>query len=198
MCVYIKTEWFLCVFLRLTNMSSIPHYLYSTIQSVLVSEIESPARQEEQEQEEEQQDDDDMDWDKLAQSEPARTDIPIFLAALSHKESADDRLAHVLDDAHQSLLGAVEALLTTVANVHNMQRDRLEAMEADIKHNLVCNDQARAAMQVRLEESAHAAQGLFAKLLQRVTAPIQMATTRMQQSMEQQQQDESTNTSTNE
>ena len=125
-----------------------------------------------------------MDWDKLAQSEPARTDVPIFLTALGHKEAADDRLALVLDEAHQSLLGAVEALLTTVANVHNMQRDRLEAMEADIKHNLVCNDQARAQMQVRLEESAHAAQGLFAKLLQRVTAPIQMATTRVQQTMD--------------
>jgi hypothetical protein len=165
--------------------------LFSIMQSVLVSEIESPARQEEeQDQEEEQQDDDDVDWDKLAQSEPARTDIPIFLAALGEKEAADDRLALVLDEAHQSLLGAVEALLTTVANVHNMQRDRLEAMEADIKHNLVCNDQARAQMQVRLQESAHAAQGLFAKLLERVTAPIQMATARVQQSMEQQQQEQ--------
>jgi hypothetical protein len=161
-----------------------------------VSEIESPSRHEEEDQEEQQEEeDDDIDWDKLAQSEPARTDIPIFLAALARKDAADERFALALDEAHQSLLGAVEALLTTVANVHNMQRDRLEAMEADIKHNIICNDQARAQMQVRLEESANAAQGLFAKLLQRVTDPIQNATSRMHQAMTEQQ-DESTTLTT--
>lgn len=154
-------------------------------QSVLVSEIESPRREQDEQQE------DDVDWNKLAQSEPARTDVPIFLAALSRKEAANDRFAAVLDEAHSSLLQSVEALLQTVADVHNVQRDRMEAMEADIKHNLVCNDEARAQMQVRLQESANAAQGLFSKLLQRVTEPIQMATARLQETMlpEQQQDD---------
>jgi len=153
----------------------------STSQTVLVNAIESPSREDDDDDEEQQEDD--IDWDKLAQSEPARTDIPIFLAAHARKEEANDRFAAVLDDAHSSLLACVEALLTTVAEVHNVQRDRLEAMEADIKHNLVCNDEARAQMQVRLQESANAAQGLFAKLLQRVTEPIQMTTARMQEGM---------------
>ena len=149
---------------------------------MLVSEIESPPRQEDDEEQQED-DDDDVDWDKLAQAEPARTDVPIFLAAHSRKEDANERFASILDECHSSLLQCVEALLTTVADVHNMQRDRMEAMEADIKHNLVCNDEARAQMQVRLQQSATAAQGLFAKLLQRVTEPMQMATARMQEAV---------------
>lgn len=154
--------------------------------------MESPPRQED-EDDEEQPPQDDLDWDKLAQSEPARTDIPVFLAALARKEQADERFAAVLDEAHSSLLSCVNALLQTVADVHNMQRERMDAMEADIKHNLVCNDEARAQMQVRLQESATAAQGLFQRLLQRVTEPLQTATTRMQETMQCEQQQSTTN-----
>lgn len=143
----------------------------------MVSEIDSPQADDEEQQE------DDVDWDKLAQSEPARTDVPIFLAAHARKEAANERFAAVLDEAHSSLTECVNALLQTVADVHMAQRDRLDATEADIKHNLVCNDEARAQMQVRLQESANAAQGLFAKLLQRVTEPIQMATAHMHETL---------------
>lgn len=146
--------------------------------------MESPRRNDDEEQEQQNDDyDDDLDWDKLAESEPARTDIPIFLDAMARKEAAKERFAAALDEAHSSLMQSVDAILQTLADVHNAQIHRMEAMEADIKHNLVCNDQARAQMQVRLQESATAAQGLFAKLLQRVTEPLQMATSRMQEAM---------------
>jgi hypothetical protein len=150
------------------------------VQSMLASDIESPPRiQDEEEQ------DDDIDWDKLAQSEPAATDIPIFLGAHSRKEAANERFAAILDECHSSLHECVDALLQTVADVHNLHSNQMEAMEADIKHNLVCNDEARAQMQLRLQESATAAQGLFAKLLQRVTEPLHqvVATNKMQEAM---------------
>jgi hypothetical protein len=148
-----------------------------SLQSILASDIESPPCI----QDEEDQQEDDIDWDKLSQSEPARTDIPIFLGALSRKEAANERFAAVLDECHSSLHECVDALLQTVADVHNIHSNQMEAMEADIKHNLVCNDEARALMQRRLQESATAAQGLFAKLLMRVTEPLQAASIKMQE-----------------
>jgi hypothetical protein len=149
---------------------------------MLTSDMESPPRIQEEEDEGEEQDDD-IDWDTLAQSEPAATDIPIFLGAHSRKEAADERFAAVLDECHSSLHDCVDALLQTVADVHNLHSNQMEAMEADIRHNLVCNDEARAQMQLRLQESATAAQGLFAKLLQRVTEPLQPATNKVQEAM---------------
>ena len=150
-------------------------------QSILASsDIESPPHIQNEEEEEEEQQEDDIDWDKLAQCEPARTDIPMFLGALSRKEAANERFAAMLDECHVSLHQCVDALLQTVANVHNVHSNQMEAMEADIKHNLVCNHEARAQMERRLQESATAAQGLFAKLLMRVTEPIQEASIKMQ------------------
>jgi hypothetical protein len=143
------------------------------------SDIESPPRIQEEEEEEEQEDD--IDWDKLAQTEPARTDIPIFLGALSRKEAANERFAAMLDECHSSLHECVDTLLQTVADVHNMHGNQMEAMEADIKHNLVCNHEARIQMERRLQESATAAQGIFAKLLMRVTEPLQAASIKMQE-----------------
>jgi hypothetical protein len=59
----------------------------------------------------------------------------------------------------------------------------MEAMGADIKQNLVCNDKAPALMQHWLQDSATAAQGLFAKLLMRVTEPLQATSIQMQESL---------------
>lgn len=188
-CLFVSTPFFSSPFLLLL------HTPQALLESELVSEIESPPpcdvnnnnddddEADEQPSPQSQQQDDDIDWEKLAQSEPAATDIPVFLQAHAHKEAANERFAQVLDDCHSSLLQSVEALLQTVADVINLQRDTLEAMEADIKHNLICNDEARTQMQSRLEQSATAAQGLFAKLLMRVMEPIQQATTRMQESL---------------
>jgi hypothetical protein len=110
---------------------------------IQISHIKSPPRiQVKVEQQEE-----DVDWDKLAESEPARTDIPIFLGALSRKEAANERFAAILDECHSSLHECVDALLLIVADVHNIHSNQMEAMGADIKQNLVCNDKAPALMQ---------------------------------------------------
>jgi len=122
--------------------------------------------QEEEEQEEE------PDWESIAQHEPAQTDVPVFLSARDHRDAADERFAAMLDECHKALHQAVDDLLNTAADIHNVQREKLDALELQLKTDFVCNEEARATMQRRLEESATAAQGLFAKLLMRVSQPL--------------------------
>jgi hypothetical protein len=116
-------------------------FLFSLKSILASSDIESPPHIQEEEGEQE----DDIDWDKLAQTEPTHTDVPIFLGALSRKEAANEHFAATLDECHSSLHECIDTLLQTVAGVHNMHSNQMEAMEADIKHKLVCNHESRGA-----------------------------------------------------
>ena len=62
--------------------------------------------------------------------------------------------------------------MSAAAKIYNIQREKLEALESELKQHFVDNEEARATMQRRLEESANAAQGLFAQLLERVSQPL--------------------------
>jgi hypothetical protein len=109
------------------------------------------------------------DWDKICEREPARTDVPIFLAAREKKEEADLRLAAHLDDAQATLQKCITELLETVVEVHTKCSETMEAMEDEFKQTVVWNDEMRTKMETRLQEGAMAAQGLFAQLLTKIT-----------------------------
>lgn len=120
-------------------------------------------------------DDDEPDWDAVAQHEPAKTDAPIFLAARDRRAAANERFAAVLDEIHASLRHSVDEILKTAADMHNEQRERLDDYEIELKRDFIENEAARDVMHKKLEESATAAQGLFAQLLMRVSQPLASA-----------------------
>jgi hypothetical protein len=117
-----------------------------------------------------------FDWEKLAEHEPTRKDLQIFNAAQQRKRAADVRFAYAMDECHKKLQVCITDFLKTVGAIYSLQSDELDAIESDIKQHLVSNDELRAKMQTRLEESANAAQGLFQQLLQRVAMPLQNMT----------------------
>ncbi len=109
------------------------------------------------------------DWAKIAEHEPAKSDVPLFLDARDRREAAEARFASALDEAHASLKQCSDALLKTAADLYNVQRENLDSMEVQIRHDFVDNELARSQMQTKLEESASAAQAQFAQLMMRVT-----------------------------
>ena len=109
------------------------------------------------------------DWAMIAGHEPAKSDVPLFLDARDRREAAEARFASALDEAHASLKQCSDALLKTAADLYNVQREKLDAMEVQIKHDFVDNEIARSQMQTKLEESASAAQAQFTQLMMRVT-----------------------------
>jgi len=122
--------------------------------------------------EEEDHDDDEPDWESISQHEPARNDVPVFLAARERREAADERFAAALDNCHAALKQFIDDILKAAADIYNIEREKLDALEAGLKHDFVHNEEARATMQKNLEESATVAQGLFAQLLMRVSQPL--------------------------
>lgn len=126
--------------------------------------------------EQEDDEDDEPDWNVILQHEPAKTDAPVFLAARDRRDVADERFAAALDQCHAVLKQCIEDLLKTAANIHNMQREKLDGLEIELKDYFTQNEENRVLMEKRLQESATAAQGLFAQLLMRVSQPIATAT----------------------
>jgi hypothetical protein len=120
-------------------------------------------------EEEEDEEDEEPDWATIAEHEPAKADVPIFMDARDRREVAEARFASALDEAHASLKQCSDDLLETAADLYNVQREKLDAMEAQLKQDFVENELARSQMQIKLEESASAAQAQFAQLMMRVT-----------------------------
>lgn len=112
--------------------------------------------------------DEEPDWDKLSQHEPAKTDVATFLQARATQDAADERFAAFLDDCHASFKQCLDDLLQTAADVHTLHRERLDALEGEIRQTVVWNEEMRSRMHQKLEEGATAAQGLFSKLLQQI------------------------------
>lgn len=117
----------------------------------------------------EDEDDEEPDWATIAQHEPARSDVPLFIDAKDRREAAEGRFASALDEAHANLKQCSDDLLKTAADLCNVQREKLDSMEVQIKQDFVDNEIARSQMQTKLEESASAAQAQFAQLMMRVT-----------------------------
>ena len=111
----------------------------------------------------------DLDWDSIAQHEPAQSDVPVFLTARERRDAAEAQFAAALDEAHASLKECCADLLKTAADLFNVQRERLDVMESHIKQDFATNEESRANMQKNLEESASAAQAQFTQLMMRVT-----------------------------
>ena len=138
-----------------------------------------PSNQEEQEEpieeEEEAEDEEEPDWEQISQHEPAQTDVPIFLSARDRRDAAFSRFGAALDECHANLKNSVDELLSTAASIHHVQSEKLDELEMEIKQHFIGNEEKRAAMHQRLQESATAAQGLFSQLLQRVSQPLHSA-----------------------
>ena len=115
--------------------------------------------------------DEDPCWEDLMRHEPAKSEVPRFLAARGRRGDANDRFATGLDVLHESVTGDMEGLVGTVTALLNARASRLYELEEGLKHDYDRNERQRASMNKKLEESARIAQGLFANLLMRVARP---------------------------
>jgi len=111
---------------------------------------------------------DDPDWDTIAQNEPASRDVPLFLAARDKRYAADARFCEALDEAHVNLKQCCDDLLTIAADIINARREKLDAMETQIKQDFVDNEVARSNMSKKLQEFAAQAQAQFQELMMRL------------------------------
>jgi hypothetical protein len=116
-------------------------------------------------------DDDEPNWNNIMLHEPARSEVPNFLAARSRLEGANERFVIDLDTFHEALKQSMGGLIDVVTLVLNDRADRLVQLEENLKYDYIHNEKTRSELQAKLEESARAAQGLFASLLMRVAQP---------------------------
>ncbi|KAL3808190.1 hypothetical protein ACHAXA_009545 [Cyclostephanos tholiformis] len=115
--------------------------------------------------------DGDPDWDAIMQHEPAKSDVPVFLATRLRHEAADARFEAAIEKFHASVNESVLELTQAVADIHNSRTIKLEEYEQILKHDYASNDKMRAEMQSQLEASATAAHTMFEDLMTRVMQP---------------------------
>lgn len=108
------------------------------------------------------------DWDTITRYEPAATDAPLFLAAREKRYAAETRFAAALDDAHANLKLVCEEILIVAANVYHDRKEKLDAMETEIKQDFIDNEERHSAMSKKLEEFAQKAQAQFQELMKRL------------------------------
>ena len=118
------------------------------------------------------------DWVAIMQHEPARSEVPAFLAARSLREAAYSRFEAAIEEFHASVNGSEQQLTQAVADIHNSRTIKLEEYEQILKHDYVSNDKMRAEMQSQLEASATAAHTMFEELMTRVMQPRPQQQTR--------------------
>ena len=112
--------------------------------------------------------DEDPEWDELIKHEPAKTDVPIFLAARDRRDQSDERFAAMLDEFHASYKASTDALLQFAADIYDMHREKLDFMEGNVKQSMVWNNETRARMEQTVAELATTSQGAIAGLLMRL------------------------------
>lgn len=130
-------------------------------------ESEIPQSQEELE-ETDADTDADPNWDALTHHEPATTDVPLFLAARDRRYAAEARFAAALDDAHAHLKLVCDEILGVAADVYNVRREKLDAMETEIKASFVENEERHATMSRKLQDFAQKANEQFQELMMRL------------------------------
>ena len=121
--------------------------------------------------------DDEPDWNEIMQHEPARTEVPTFLAAKNRREGANGRYASSLDSLHESVIRSSDELAEVVMVLLNDRAEMLFEYEVNLRNDYVYNEKTRASMQTKLKESSRVAQGLFANLLMRVMQPEEVGLT---------------------
>lgn len=108
------------------------------------------------------------DWETIARTEPAKTDVPLFLSARDRRFAGEARFGEALDMANTNLKMCCDDLLNIAADVINDRQERLYALETQIKHDFVENEDSRANMSKKLAEFAAQAQKQFEELMNRL------------------------------
>ena len=111
------------------------------------------------------------DWDTITKHEPAKLEVPIFLAARERREAADSRFASAIDDYQACMDNSFQELTQAVVDMYNDRSMKLNEYEQMLKQDFVSNDEMRASLRSKLEESATAAHNIFEALLRRVMPP---------------------------
>lgn len=115
--------------------------------------------------------DDEPNWEEIVQHDPSRSEVSAFLSARRRRDEANERFATGLDILHDSVQQSMDGLVEIVNTLLNDRATKLYEYEVNLKNDYVHNEKTRANMQAKLEESARAAQGMFANLLMRVAKP---------------------------
>jgi hypothetical protein len=108
----------------------------------------------------------------LAEYEPSRENVRIFLTTRDKLQASEDHLSSVLDEIHVALKAEVQAILQVAADLYDHHESICIDMEEDIQSNLMNNHKRRNELQKSLQDSAMQAQGLFAQLLARVSRAL--------------------------
>lgn len=109
--------------------------------------------------------DDEPRWDEIMQHSPSKSEVSAFLSARRRGDMANERFAAGLDTLHESVQQSMDGLVEIVSTLLNDRASKLYEYEMNLKNDYVSNEKTRANMQTKLEESARAAQGMFANLL---------------------------------
>ncbi|KAL7550475.1 hypothetical protein ACHAWF_013697 [Thalassiosira exigua] len=115
--------------------------------------------------------DEEPDWDAIMKHEPAKSEVPAFLAARGRREAACARFGAAIDEYQAAVEGYAQELTQTVADLYNARTVKLDEYDRILQHDYVANDKVRAKLKDDLEESAAAAHSMFGELLKRVTQP---------------------------
>lgn len=110
-------------------------------------------------------------WDKLTSYINTRDQIQSFLSARECRSTADHRFTSSIDQLHDSVSASTDDLVHSVVELFNTKSDLLDEYERGLNVEYEENERRRGEMQMKLEESARAAQGLFANLLMRIAQP---------------------------
>ncbi len=115
--------------------------------------------------------DDEPCWDEIMQRDSSRSEVSAFLAARRRRDEANEGFAAGIDILHDSVQGSMDGLVDIVNTLFNDSATKLYGYEMNLRNDYVNNEKTRSDMQAKLEESARAAQGMFASLLMRVAKP---------------------------
>ena len=115
--------------------------------------------------------DDEPDWDNITQHEPAKTEVPKFLTARDRRAACDARFSNAIEEYQNAVDCYYKELMQTVADMYNSRSMKMDEYEQQLKQDYVSNDEMRADMQSKLEESATAAHNMFEALMRRVMQP---------------------------
>ena len=120
------------------------------------------------------QEQEDPDWDTLvAEHEPNRDKIRLFLEGRNRKLQADETLDAILQDVHVTLKEQVlDATIQSAIRIHERSEQELQELEQDIQQYIFSNHHRRQAFKKSLEESTERVQGFFTDTLARVRAGL--------------------------
>ena len=123
---------------------------------------------EDEDQGAEEEEEADLNWDAITRFDPARTDVPAYLAARANFDAAKMALSRSIDQYHASLQGSHDALLSIPADIHNRVDETLQGMEDQLRRGFVGNTEKRETIETTLHKSAETARALFDGLLMRM------------------------------